>query len=233
MGYYKKSPSFGLPVQLRYVFPFFSINFKKLFTFFFNCDIFNRAWGYSSVGRALASHVRGQGFDSPYLGVRLPLSPPYANKVEPDFVCFFFYPLFTGMKKGNRKYRVALFLTVRILYLSDFILYRIIFILYSFSSSPYVGAVYFQFVGYFNKAHTCYIAIQSLFFSFCQLHIAYYFSAFLKRFFKIFLEKLLLIAICFYIDFSRISVKKPSLVNFVANDSAAQSELPAQGRILP
>ena len=67
MGYYKKSPSFGLPVQLRYVFPFFSINFKKLFTFFFNCDIFNRAWGYSSVGRALASHVRGQGFDSPYL----------------------------------------------------------------------------------------------------------------------------------------------------------------------
>ena len=67
MGYYKKSPSFGLPVRLRYVFPFFSINFKKLFTFFFNCDIFNRAWGYSSVGRALASHVRGQGFDSPYL----------------------------------------------------------------------------------------------------------------------------------------------------------------------
>ena len=45
------------------------------------------------------------------------LSPPYANKVEPDFVCFFFYPLFTGMKKGNRKYRVALFLTVRIFYL--------------------------------------------------------------------------------------------------------------------
>ena len=26
-----------------------------------------RTWGYSSVGRALASHVRGQGFDSPYL----------------------------------------------------------------------------------------------------------------------------------------------------------------------
>ena len=38
-------------------------------------------------------------------------APPYANKGEPDFVCFFFYPLFTGMKKGNRKYRVALFLT--------------------------------------------------------------------------------------------------------------------------
>ena len=74
MGYYKKSPSFGLPVQLRYVFPFFSINFKKLFTFFFNCDIFNRAWGYSSVGRALASHVRGQGFDSPYLH-HLPKDP--------------------------------------------------------------------------------------------------------------------------------------------------------------
>ena len=27
-------------------------------------------------------------------------APPYANKVEPDFVCFF-YPLFTGMKKDN------------------------------------------------------------------------------------------------------------------------------------
>ena len=81
MGYYKKSPSFGLPVQLRYVFPFFSINFKKLFTFFFNCDIFNRAWGYSSVGRALASHVRGQGFDSPYLH-----HPPKTRQVRVFFL---------------------------------------------------------------------------------------------------------------------------------------------------
>ena len=33
-----------------------------------------RTWGYSSVGRALASHVRGQGFDSPYLH-HLPKDP--------------------------------------------------------------------------------------------------------------------------------------------------------------
>ena len=32
-----------------------------------------RTWGYSSVGRALASHVRGQGFDSPYLHQRFEL----------------------------------------------------------------------------------------------------------------------------------------------------------------
>ncbi len=28
---------------------------------------YNLAWGYSSVGRALEWHSRGQGFDSPYL----------------------------------------------------------------------------------------------------------------------------------------------------------------------
>ena len=33
-----------------------------------------RTWGYSSVGRALASHVRGQGFDSPYLHQKKPKS---------------------------------------------------------------------------------------------------------------------------------------------------------------
>ena len=32
-----------------------------------SCYNSSRTWGYSSVGRALASHVRGQGFDSPYL----------------------------------------------------------------------------------------------------------------------------------------------------------------------
>ena len=26
-----------------------------------------KLWGYSSVGRAVASHVTGQGFESPYL----------------------------------------------------------------------------------------------------------------------------------------------------------------------
>ena len=38
-------------------------------------------WGYSSVGRALASHVRGPGFESPYL-----------HHVGTDFAPFrFFY----------------------------------------------------------------------------------------------------------------------------------------------
>ena len=30
--------------------------------------------------------------------------PPYANKVEPVFVCFFFYHLFAGIEQGNPKY---------------------------------------------------------------------------------------------------------------------------------
>ena len=39
-------------------------------------------WGYSSVGRALEWHSRGQGFDSPYLHHK-------QTKSNPGFVCFF------------------------------------------------------------------------------------------------------------------------------------------------
>ena len=31
-------------------------------------------------------------------------APQYANKVEPVFVCFFFYHLFAGIEQGNPKY---------------------------------------------------------------------------------------------------------------------------------
>lgn len=34
------------------------------------CMIYIVGWGYSSVGRALQWHCRGQGFDSPYLHSR-------------------------------------------------------------------------------------------------------------------------------------------------------------------
>ena len=56
---------------------------------------------------------------------------------------FLLSPFCRHRKRQSEISRVALFLTVRILYLLDFIFYRIVFILDSFSSSPYVGAVYF------------------------------------------------------------------------------------------
>ena len=48
-----------------------------------------RTWGYSSVGRALASHVRGQGFDSPYLHQ----SKPKTNHCQVKVVLGFFFTL--------------------------------------------------------------------------------------------------------------------------------------------
>lgn len=41
--------------------------FVMLLIFYINCAILKKLWGYSSVGRAVASHVTGQGFESPYL----------------------------------------------------------------------------------------------------------------------------------------------------------------------
>ena len=38
---------------------------------------YTRSWGYSSVGRALEWHSRGQGFDSPYLHHLEPRSNPW------------------------------------------------------------------------------------------------------------------------------------------------------------
>ena len=51
-----------------------------------------RTWGYSSVGRALASHVRGQGFDSPYLH-HLPK--------DPNIRVFFLLSRADGEDKGS------------------------------------------------------------------------------------------------------------------------------------
>ena len=56
---------------------------------------------------------------------------------------FLLSPFHMHRKRQSEISRVAFIFTVRILYLSDFILYLIIFILNSISSSPYVGAVYF------------------------------------------------------------------------------------------
>ena len=53
-----------------------------------NCMTLVRLWGYSSVGRALAWHARGQQFDSAYLHQK------FAVEIE-------------EVKKEDRKFKLA------------------------------------------------------------------------------------------------------------------------------
>ena len=60
-------------------------------------------------------------------------SPPYANKVEPDFVCFFFYPFLQALKKT-----ILIISGCLIFYCLDILSFRLYHLLHDIYSGFYL-----------------------------------------------------------------------------------------------